>query len=120
MRSEQLRELVVDALEEIKGIELTVLDVHEVTSITDAMIIVSGSSNRHVQALADNVINRAKASSIIPLGIEGKAAGDWVLVDLGDVVVHVMRPEIRSFYNLEKLWDIGAAPYPKAVAESGR
>jgi ribosome-associated protein len=119
MQTEQLSELVVNALEEIKGIELTVLDVHEVTSITDAMVIVSGSSHRHVQALADNVINRAKASSITPLGIEGQATGDWVLVDLGDVIVHVMRPEIRSFYNLEKLWDIGATTYVEAVAKSG-
>ena len=109
MNSEQLQSLVIDALEEIKAVEVVALDVRRLTSIADAIVIASGTSQRHVQSLADNVLRRAREADIRPLGVEGEQAGDWVLVDLGDVIVHVMRPEVRDFYNLEKLWSVPAA-----------
>ncbi|MFZ5533471.1 MAG: ribosome silencing factor [Pseudomonadota bacterium] len=109
MNSEQLQRLVVDALEEIKAVDVVALDVRCLTSIADAIVIASGTSQRHVQSLADNVLRRAREADVRPLGVEGEQAGDWVLVDLGDVIVHVMRPEVRDFYNLEKLWSVPAA-----------
>jgi ribosome-associated protein len=115
MDSEQLQKLAVDALEEIKGIDLIALDVRQITSIADSIIIASGSSHRHVQSLADNVLRRAREAGVRPLGVEGEQIGDWVLVDLGDVIVHVMRPEVRAFYNLEKLWDVA----PRSAAMKG-
>ncbi len=102
MDPEQLCELVIDALEDIKGRDIRTLDVRGKSSITDIMVIASGTSDRQVKALADNVVRQAKENGVRPVGVEG--GSDWVLVDLGDVVVHVMRPEIRDFYNLEKLW----------------
>ena len=109
MNSEQLQSLVIDALEEIKAVDVVALDVRRLTSIADAIVIASGTSQRHVQSLADNVLRRAREADVRPLGVEGEQAGDWVLVDLGDVIVHVMRPEVRDFYNLEKLWSVPAA-----------
>ncbi len=104
MQSEELVKLVVDALEDLKAVDIRVLDVRNLTSITDAMIIASGTSNRHVKSLAENVIEEAKQHGIQPLGSEGLDQGEWALVDLGDAVVHVMQPRIRDFYQLEKLW----------------
>lgn len=115
MDNEQLKKLVMEALEEIKGIDLLALDVSKITSIADSIIIASGSSHRHVQSLADNVLRRAREAGVRPLGVEGEQVGDWVLVDLGDVIIHVMRPEVRAFYNLEKLWDV----VPRSVAAEG-
>ena len=109
MNSEQLQDLVIDALEEIKAVDVVALDVRRLTSIADGIVIASGAAQRHVQALADNVLRRAREADVRPLGVEGEQAGDWVLVDLGDVIVHVMRPEVRDFYNLEKLWSVPAA-----------
>lgn len=116
MQSDELTELVVDALEEIKGDDIRVLDVSAVTTIADVMVVASGGSNRQVQSLADNLLDRARARGVRALGVEGREAGEWVLVDLGDVIVHIMRPEVRAFYNLEKLWDIGA----EEVSRAGR
>ncbi|MFC0267899.1 ribosome silencing factor [Kushneria aurantia] len=99
-----LSSLVVDALEEHKGRDITELDVSTLTSVTDVMVVVSGTSSRHVKALADSVIERAKSSGARLLGVEGEAGSDWMLVDLGDVVVHVMMPEARRVYDLERLW----------------
>lgn len=104
MHSEALRNLVIDALEEIKAHDIEVLDVRELTDITDYMIVASGRSKRQVVAIAENVIERAKHSDQPPLGSEGVTHGEWALVDLCDVVVHVMVPEARDFYQLEKLW----------------
>lgn len=104
MNVEQLKELVVDALEDRKGVDIKVLDVQGKSSVTDILVIASGNSSRQVKALADSVVEKAKQNGVQPLGTEGQEESSWVLVDLGDVVVHVMLPETRDFYNLEKLW----------------
>jgi ribosome-associated protein len=100
--------LVTDALNDLKAQQVNCLDVRHLTNVTDTMIIAGGRSDRHVRAIADGVLERCKEAGIAPLGVEGHEAGEWVLVDLADVVVHVMLPRIREFYNLEKLWDIAA------------
>ena len=104
MDVEQLRDLAVAALEDRKGRDIVVLDLRERSSFTDYMVIASGSSSRQVQALAENVVYEAKQQGEQPVGTEGFGGGEWALVDLVDVVVHVMLPETRDFYNLEKLW----------------
>ena len=104
---DRLLEIVMAALDDMKGVDIRVIDVRDLTSITDRMVIVSGTSTRHVKALAENVALQAKQHGYKPLGIEGENAAEWVLVDLADVVVHVMMPEIRDFYALEKLWSVG-------------
>lgn len=104
MDKQALRKLAVDAIDELKGQHVVELDVHELTDVTDYMIIASGRSDRHVRALAENVVEKAKAAGVQPMGVEGLSEGEWVLVDLCDVVVHVMQPESRDYYQLEKLW----------------
>lgn len=104
MNSKELCELAVAALEDIKGIDIKVLDVVSKSSVTDIMVFASGNTARQVKALANSVADKAKKAGMPALGIEGDDANEWVLVDLGDVVVHVMQPSIREFYNLEKLW----------------
>lgn len=106
MNSEQLSELVVEALESVKGQDITRLDVRELTTVTDYMVVASGTSNRHVKALADAVAEKAREAGHRPSGIEGEDGGEWVLLDLGDTLVHVMLPRVREFYNLEKLWSL--------------
>jgi ribosome-associated protein len=108
MNSEQLCKLVVAALEDVKAQEITVLDVRDMTAVTDYMIVASGTSNRHVKALAATVAEKAKAAGHRPIGVEGEEGGDWVLLDLQDALVHVMLPKVRDFYNLEKLWSLGS------------
>ena len=107
MNSEELSELVVAALDDIKGQDIVCLDVSEMTTVTDYMIVASGTSNRHIQALVENVAEKAKAAGRRPIGIEGEDGGEWVLLDLEDALVHVMLPKVREFYNLEKLWSLG-------------
>lgn len=104
MEAEAQKNLVVDALEELKAVNPVTLDVSGLTDVMDFLVIASGTSNRHVKSLADNVCMQAKKNGIRPLGVEGESAGDWVLVDFGDVVVHVMLPAVRDFYDLERLW----------------
>jgi ribosome-associated protein len=104
MQTEALKKLVVSALEDLKAVDLKVLDVRDMTTITDLMVIASGTSDRHVKSLADHVVTRCKEAGERPLGIEGEQGGEWVLVDIGNVVVHVMQPKVRDYYNLEKLW----------------
>ena len=104
-----LQKLAVHALEDLKGIDIKVLDVHELTPITDWMVICTGTSNRHVKSLAENVIEKAKENGVRPHGVEGLGEGEWVLVDLNGVVVHVMQAQARAFYQLEKLWDMSAS-----------
>lgn len=99
-----LVELVLDALDDLKGVNPVTLDVRALSNVMDYLVVCSGSSNRHVKSLADNVVRKAKESGQRPLGVEGEDGGEWVLVDLGDVVVHVMQPATRDFYDLERLW----------------
>ncbi|MEQ8514286.1 MAG: ribosome silencing factor, partial [Chromatocurvus sp.] len=99
-----LKALVVDALEDLKAVNLASIDVRGLTDVMDWMIVASGNSNRHVKSLADNVSVEAKGAGFMPLGVEGMDAGEWVLVDLGDVVAHIMLPATRDFYDLERLW----------------
>lgn len=101
---EKLQQIVIEALEDVKGHNIRVLDVRDKTSVTDIMIIATGNSNRQVKALIDSVSVKAKEHGVKPIGMEGEQQGEWALLDLGDVVVHVMQPSIRDFYNLEKLW----------------
>ena len=108
MNSEQLCALIVDALDDVKAKNIVTLDVRNMTSVTDYMIVASGTSNRHVRALVDNVAELARAAGHRPIGIEGESGGEWVLLDLQDALVHVMLPAVREFYNLEKLWSLGA------------
>lgn len=104
MQAETLKDLVTDALDELKGVNAVTLDVRELTDVMDYLVIASGTSNRHVKSLADNVCMQAKKEGVRPLGVEGENPGEWVLVDFGDVVVHVMLPATRDFYDLERLW----------------
>ena len=107
MQAEQMRQEIVQALVDAKGQDIKVLDVRQVTDFTDYMIIASGTSSRHVQTLADKICVRMTELGLMPIGREGEAVGDWVLVDFGDVVAHLMRPQVRDQYNLEKLWGDG-------------
>lgn len=104
MPSEDLVKLAVFALEDIKAQDITTIDVRGKTSITDFMVIASGTSNRHVKSLVDNVLEKVKEKGVRPLGSEGLDTGEWALLDLGDIVVHVMLPTARQFYDLERLW----------------
>lgn len=104
MNNEELQRIVVAALEDLKAVNLVIKDVSAITDVADLMIFVSGTSSRHVKSLADNVIEKAKAQGVQPLGVEGQGVGDWILVDLGNILVHVMLPEVRNLYDLEKLW----------------
>lgn len=106
MQTETLKKTALDALEDLKGVDVIEFDVRNMTSVTDVMIIASGTSDRHVKSLADAVVMACKKGGVTPLGVEGESEGEWVLVDLGDVVVHVMQPRIREFYALEKLWSV--------------
>lgn len=106
MQSEELKHFTVTALDELKAVDIRVLDVREMTSVTDFMIVASGRSGRQVKALGDNLVRKAKQEGHAPLGVEGERQGEWILVDLCDVVVHIMLPEVREFYQLEKLWSI--------------
>lgn len=104
MQTAALVKFTVDKIEDMKGRDITVLDVHQQSTITDHMVICSGNSKRHVQSIAANLLSEAKHADLNVLGSEGEDAGEWVLVDLGDVVVHVMQDDTRDFYQLEKLW----------------
>ncbi|GAA5219214.1 ribosome silencing factor [Corallincola platygyrae] len=104
MHAEELTKFVLDKIDDMKGRDVQVLDVKGLSTITDTMVIVSGNSKRHVQSIADNVATEAKHAGLQPLGVEGQDAGEWVLVDLGELVLHVMQEKARDFYQLEKLW----------------
>jgi len=122
MQLRQLKELVVDTLNDMKARDITVMDVRGKTAVTDYMIVASGTSDRHVKALAETVAYKAKEAGEAPLGSEGVEDGEWALVDLNGVVVHVMLPKVRDFYNLERLWSAPAlvadALPPKRAAAS--
>jgi len=105
----QLEELVLSALADMKAVNVRVMDVRGLTDVADTMIVASGNSDRHVRSIADLVIERAKKAGRRPMGTEGKNDAEWVLVDLQDVLVHVMLPRVREFYALEELWEAPAA-----------
>ncbi len=104
MRVDTLQQVAVAALEDIKARDITVFDVRQQTSLYDTLIIASADSNRQVKALANNVREKLKEAGCSILGVEGEDAGEWVLVDAGDLVVHIMQPAVRAYYNLEELW----------------
>ena len=104
MQNEQLLQLAIAALEDLKAKDITTIDVRGKTSITDFMVIASGTSGRHVKSLAENVLEKVKEQGVRPVGNEGLDGGEWALLDLGDVVVHVMQEATREFYDLERLW----------------
>jgi len=103
--TEDLKAMVLAALEDAKANDVRQLDVRRLTDITDWMVVASGTSTRHVLALADHVRTQVKAQGLSPIGTEGESGSDWVLLDYGDVVVHLMLPDTRGFYDLEGLWD---------------
>jgi len=114
---EFLRKQVLAALEELKAKDVHEIDVRGKTSIADILVIASGTSTRHVKSLADEVVRFVKKAGMMPLGVEGQREAEWVLVDLGDIIVHVMLPRIREFYGLERLWTVG--DQMPAAANSG-
>lgn len=105
-----MKALVLTAVDDVKGRRAIALDVSAVTDVTDHMVVVSGSSGRHVRAIVEGVLDAVKRRGVQPVGVEGREHGDWVLIDLADVVVHVMREESRAFYDLEGLWGVVEAP----------
>jgi len=106
--SEQLLTTITDALDDKKGQQIEVINVKGKCSFADQIVIVTGTSSRHVKSLANEASMISKKSGLIPLGVEGMDAGEWVLVDLGDIIIHVMQPKTREFYQLEKLWSVDA------------
>jgi ribosome-associated protein len=102
--AKDLNKKIIDSLDDLKGQNITEMDVKTLTDVMDTLIIVTGTSNRHVKSLATNVVEDLKKDDIRPLGVEGMESGEWVLVDYGDTVVHVMLPAMRDFYEIEKLW----------------
>jgi ribosome-associated protein len=102
-------DVVLRAMEDMKAVNVVTLDVRELTDVADAMVIANGNSDRHVRSIADRVREFAKQAGYRPMGVEGERDGEWVLVDLNDVIVHVMLPRVREFYRLESLWDVTAA-----------
>jgi ribosome-associated protein len=107
-RAEALKAVVIRALEDMKALEIKVLDVRGLTDVADTMVIASGTSDRHVRSVAQNVVEKTKQAGFRPHGVEGQQDSDWVLIDLHDMIVHVMLPRVREFYGLEKLWDMTA------------
>jgi ribosome-associated protein len=110
---------VVAALDDMKAVNVKVIDVRKVTDVADCMVLASGTSDRHVRSIASKVVEKSKDAGFRPMGVEGERDGEWVLVDLNDVIVHVMLPRVREFYGLEGLWDITPSgprkPAKKAV-----
>ena len=105
------------ALEDLKAQDAIEIDVRGKSSVCDYMVIASGTSTRHVKSIADEVVRKVKELDVMPLGVEGEREAEWVLVDLGDVIVHVMLPRVREFYALERLWTVGDQPPDSAVSE---
>jgi ribosome silencing factor RsfS/YbeB/iojap len=105
-RSAALKAAVINALEDMKALEIKVLDVRGLTDVADTMVIASGTSDRHVRSVAQKVVEKTKAAGFRPHGVEGQQDSDWVLIDLNEMIVHVMLPRVREFYGLEKLWDM--------------
>jgi ribosome-associated protein len=104
MNKKALQKIVIKALEDLKAVDIIVKDVVDMTDMTDIMIFASGTSSRHVKSLASNIVEQVKKQGVQPIGVEGEDTGDWILVDLASVLVHIMLPEVRNLYDLEKLW----------------
>ncbi len=119
-RNSVLERLVLAALDEMKAVNIKLLDVRELTDIADAMIVASGTSDRHVRAIAQRVVEKAREAGQRPLGIEGEREGEWVLVDLQDVLLHVMLPRVREFYSIEQLWEAPAVKPRRASSSAPR
>jgi ribosome-associated protein len=117
MNAKKLQKIVIDALEDMKAKDIEVISTSKLTSLFDFMVIASGDSSRHVKSLARNVYDKVKEADGDVLGIEGEETGEWVLVDLADIVVHVMQPVIRSHYNLEELWQTASKRGKKPAEE---
>ncbi len=117
MQAKELVERVEHVLDEKKGVNISVIDVIGKTTITDYMVIVTATSERHAQSLADYVLIDVKEHGLTPLGVEGQQGSDWVLLDLGDVILHVMTAQSREFYQLEKLWSVDRADDSEALGE---
>jgi ribosome-associated protein len=109
MTTKQISKLVIETLDNNKALQITEIDVTSLTDVTDRMIICSATSKRHATGLADHVITQAKSHGQQPLGIEGEKEAEWILIDLNNVVVNIMLPEVREFYSLEKLWHVTEA-----------
>lgn len=120
MDSESLRDLVIDALDDIKGQDIVALDVQKQTDFADHMVVASGNTSRQVKALVDNVLERVKAEGVQVLGVEGEDSGEWILVDLADVIVHVMLPAVREFYDLERLWSVSPSDSSEEGSQEGK
>jgi len=114
-----LKDLVVTSLEDDKAQAITVIDLTGKSTLADFMVIASGTSARHLSAVSDHLVERLKAGGASKAVVDGKEQGDWVLIDAGDVIVHLFRPEVREFYNLEKLWSTGSTPSPAAIGKAG-
>ncbi len=119
MKALELQKLTVESLEDLKGKDIVVLDVSDRTTVTDYMIVVTGTSQRHVKSLANELVENSKRAGVRPLGMEGESDGNWILVDLGDVLAHVMTEESREFYALEKLWSV-VDPAEQSAAQDDR
>ena len=114
-RSAALKAMVLSALDDMKALDIKVLDVRGLTDVADTMVIASGTSDRHVRSVAQKLVEKTKAAGFRPHGVEGQQDSDWVLIDLNEMIVHVMLPRVREFYGLEKLWDMGQ---PKRAARA--
>jgi len=119
LKALELQKLTVESLEDLKGKDIVVLDVSDRTTVTDYMIVVTGTSQRHVKSLANELVENSKRAGVRPLGMEGESDGNWILVDLGDVLAHVMTEESREFYALEKLWSV-VDPAEQSAAQDNR
>jgi ribosome-associated protein len=123
-KARKMQHWVHAALEDAKAHDIAVLDVRKISDFTDYMVIATGTSNRHVQSTAEKVVDTLREHGRRPVGVEGKQIGDWILIDFGDVVVHVMREQTRDFYNIEKLWSdakrVGTGEKPKTRRPAAR
>ena len=105
---QQLHQLVLSTLEELKAVDVKSVDVTGLSPLTDHFVVASGNSTRHVKSMADKLVQAAKAKGLQPLGVEGEQEAQWILVDLNDIIVHLMLPQARAFYNIEKLWEVSS------------
>jgi len=120
LKSKRVSTLIVDALDDMKGQSIRCIDVSKLTSITDFMVIVTGTSNTHIRALADSTVKKARELDVKVIGVEGRLQAEWVLVDLGDVVVHIMTAPVRALYRLEELWNFSLDKSGAGKAATGK